>query len=212
MDIRHIFEQSTRAIILKPGRDEVFLDIDLFNRTVDGLAALAVDTAKSEGLNPEGLIFILELDMKYTNQLHGKRIRSPRVRLKNEGQVRELIAAFGEVETRAYGPAGMFPEGGVGIENFILHAVSPLKNIEFKTYPAFPSSPPAEARCGHRKVYWEDQDRALATPIFSLDRLRCGNIVEGPAVIEADNTTLVLPEFGRLNIDRYRNFFIELFP
>jgi N-methylhydantoinase A/oxoprolinase/acetone carboxylase beta subunit len=52
----------------------------------------------------------------------------------------------------------------------------------------------------------------LATPIFSLDRLRCGNIVEGPAVIEADNTTLVLPEFGRLNIDRYRNFFIELFP
>ena len=148
MDIRHIFEQSTRAIILKPGRDEVFLDRDLFNRTVDDLAAKAVDTAKSEGLNPEGLIFILELDMKYTNQLRVKRIRSPRVRLEDEAQVRELIAAFGEVETRAYGPSAMFREGGVGIENFILHAVSPLKNMEFKSYPAFPSSPPAEARCG----------------------------------------------------------------
>jgi N-methylhydantoinase A/oxoprolinase/acetone carboxylase beta subunit len=45
-----------------------------------------------------------------------------------------------------------------------------------------------------------------------LDRLRCGNRIEGPAVIEDDDTTLVLPEFARLNLDRYRNFIIELFP
>jgi N-methylhydantoinase A/acetophenone carboxylase len=212
MDIRHIFEQSNRATVLKPGRDEVVLDFDLFNRTVERLNHLAVDTARSEGLDPDGLMFILELDMKYSNQLHVKRIRSPRPRLESEDHVREMVEAFGQAYARSYGPAGAYPEGGISIENFLLHATYPFKRYEFRTYPVFPSNPPYASRKGFRNVYWTDLGRYVKTPIYSLTHLRGGNIVEGPAVIEADATTLVLPGFSRLHIDRYMNFIIDLIP
>jgi N-methylhydantoinase A/oxoprolinase/acetone carboxylase beta subunit len=39
--------------------------------------------------------------------------------------------------------------------------------------------------------------------------LSCGNIVEGPAIIEAEHTTFVLPMGARLQIDKYMNNLIE---
>jgi N-methylhydantoinase A/acetophenone carboxylase len=44
------------------------------------------------------------------------------------------------------------------------------------------------------------QDR-ITTPVFSYEELRPGNVVEGPAVIEGEYTTLVLPALMRFSID-----------
>lgn len=210
MDIRHIFEVSRRVMVLRPGGSELVLDRDEFNATVDGLVSLARDTARSEGLDIETLFFVLELDMKYTSQLHVTRIRSRQIRMDTDLHVAELLNAFMAAYCRGYASGGIYPQGGVNIENFILHSVYPFKNVSFPEYPLYPAAPAKDAINGKRDVFWEGEGRWRKTPIFAQDKLRCGNVIEGPAVIEAEDTTLVLPRFSRLLIDKYRNYVIEL--
>jgi N-methylhydantoinase A/acetophenone carboxylase len=54
-------------------------------------------------------------------------------------------------------------------------------------------SDPSSARKGERAVYWPQAQDFRATPIFTHESLRPGNVVEGPAVIEGEYTTIVVP-------------------
>ncbi len=210
MDVRHIYELSRRLLVLRPGAEELVLDLDDFNATVEHLAGEALDNAKAEGFSPDSLVFVLELDMKYGGQLHFKRTRSPRLKLETNAQVNELLGQFAEDYSRAFSPAGIYPEGGVSIENFILHAISPMKNIAFPISSMHSSKPGKSAHKGNREVFWEKEGGYKKTPTFDYGRLRCGNVVEGPAIIEAEHTTLVLPAYASLHIDRYMNSVIDL--
>jgi N-methylhydantoinase A len=50
---------------------------------------------------------------------------------------------------------------------------------------------------GRRKVHFQEAGRFVDCPVYERDRLRAGNRVQGPAVIEqADSTIVVPPSFG----------------
>ncbi len=210
MDIRHIYELSRRLIVLRPGDEAPVLEPDEFNETVDWLVREAVDNARAEGLNAQRLIFVLELDMKYGGQLHFKRTRSPRLRMKTRTEISELLDTFAANYARAFSPAGVYPEGGVSIENFVLHAIFPLKDVTLPIFTTLSSTPSRSAKKGSRDVFWEGDEDYRKTPIYDHAELRCGDVVEGPAVIEAPHTTFLLPECARLQIDRYMNNVIDL--
>lgn len=210
MDIRHIYELSRRLIVLRPGTQEPVLDLDDFNKTVAKLVAEAVDNSKAEGLKPEKLIFVLELDMKYGGQLHFKRTTSPSLELSSVEEVEKLLKAFAQDYAHDFSPAGVFPEGGVSIENFVLHAIYPFKDINFPSVSISSAVPPRKAKKGWRDVYWEGERGYVKTPIYEHQMLRCGNTIDGPAVIEADHTTIVLPAGAALHIDRHMNTVIDL--
>ena len=59
-----------------------------------------------------------------------------------------------------------------------------------------------------RKVYWRNLG-AAETKIYDMEKLRNGNVVEGPAIIQSEDTTIVLePEFEYI-IDEYENGVIK---
>jgi len=209
MDIHHIYELSRRLIVLHPAENDPVLDVEEFNHIVDLLVKEAVRGAKAEGLDHEKLVFVPELDMKYGGQLHVKRIRSPRLKIENHEHVSQLLRSFAEQYSKAFSPTGVYPEGGVSIENFIMHAVFPLKKIKLPRFPVSHSKPPALARKGWRMVYWEGEGRFENTPIYDHSSLRRGNIIEGPAVIEADYTTFVVPAGAIFRVDQYMNNVME---
>jgi N-methylhydantoinase A/acetophenone carboxylase len=209
MDIRHIHELSRRLVVLPPGEKEPVLDITDFNAIVDRLIRKAADNARSVGLNPEKLLFFLELDMKYTKQLYVKRTRCPRVKLNSREDVLELVCSFIEDFRSNFGPTGIYPEDGVSIECFILHAIYSLKKTAFQSFKADRSLPKPRAKKGSRPVYWEEVMGFKTTSIYDYGMLRCGNIIEGPAVVEADDTTFVIPVGVSFHIDRYMNNVME---
>jgi N-methylhydantoinase A len=47
------------------------------------------------------------------------------------------------------------------------------------------------------------------TPVFELSRLRAGNALEGPAIVEDPTTTLVVPPGRRIRLDEYRTIWME---
>ncbi|TAK36757.1 MAG: hydantoinase/oxoprolinase family protein [Chloroflexota bacterium] len=64
-------------------------------------------------------------------------------------------------------------------------------------------SDPSAARKGSRQIYRDG--RWQETPIYERGLLRCGNSIIGPAVVEAIDSTYVVPSGFRLTIDQHLN-------
>jgi N-methylhydantoinase A/acetophenone carboxylase len=57
------------------------------------------------------------------------------------------------------------------------------------------------ARKGERPVYWPNAKAYQPTPIYGYESLRPGNVIEGPAVVEGEYTTLVVPSAMKFSMD-----------
>ena len=138
--------------------------------------------------------------MLYGGQFHVKRTLSPLLALGSEKDVLALCTAFEKEFSEAFSPFVVNPEGGVFIESFILKAIVPTKKIELPKMPLQGSDPRA-ARKGERPVYWPSGKGFTTTPIFGYEALRPGNVIEGPAVVEGEYTTLVVPATMTFSVD-----------
>jgi len=209
MDIVHLYERSKRIQLLAPGLGDYLADYHEFNDLVHGLQERAIRDIAEEGLPSESIIFTLELDMRYGGQLHVHRIVSPRLMIGSESDVKEICSHFGDEYAACFSPLVVYPQGGIEAFNFILRASMPRPRIELATYPDKGKSPPLEAVKGKRNAFWEELGGWREATVFELQRLESGNIIEGPAIVEAVSTTLVLPTAARLSVDKYRNLVIE---
>jgi len=192
MDIMHVYEASRKITLLEPGTQKPTDEYATFNRTVEGLIQQAKRDLTADGLNPESASFVLELDMLYGGQFHVKRALSPLLTLRSVGDVQMLCDAFQKEFSEAFSPFVVNPEGGVFIESFILKAIVVTKKIALPLRK-LEGSDPSGARKGERPVFWANGRSFRATPIYAYEALRPGNVIAGPAVVEGEYTTLVVP-------------------
>jgi len=209
MDLLHIYEKSQRIPLMAPITREYILDTDAFNKLVQDLQEKAVRDIKGEGFPVESIIFDLELDAKYGGQIHVDRCKSPRITVNSQADSKAIYEQFELEFSQAYSSMGIYPEGGVEIQNFVLRASVPHKKSDLLVYPDKGNIPPKNALKGKREVYWEEYSDFKETPIYQEELLGSGNMIEGPAIIEAENTTAVLPPGQKISVDKYHNFFIE---
>ena len=67
----------------------------------------------------------------------------------------------------------------------------------------------AEALTGKRKVYWSELGRAVNTSVMDGARLRAGNRLDGPVIVETTETTIVVHPGQTLSVDAWGNFEIH---
>ncbi|HTT33943.1 MAG TPA: hydantoinase/oxoprolinase family protein [Methylomirabilota bacterium] len=200
MDIMHVYEASKKITLLEPGTQKPTEEFSAYNRTVENLVEQAKRDLVADGLNPQDAAFVLELDMLYGGQFHVKRTLSPLLALRNIDDVRLLCAAFEKEFSEAFSPFVVNPEGGVFIESFILKAIVPTKKIELPKLK-LEGADPSPARKGERPVYWPDDKAFRTTPLYAYESLRPGNVIVGPAVVEGEYTTLVVPATMTFSVD-----------
>ncbi|MFQ5342033.1 MAG: hydantoinase/oxoprolinase family protein [Anaerolineae bacterium] len=208
MDIMHIYEKTRHMRLTQFMSGQMTEDYDTFNGIVEELTQTALRDFRLEGFAPEEVQFALELDMRYGMQLNFTRVRSPRRALAGPEDVQALCDAFNAEYARLFSPEAAFPQAGIDVEEFYLKAWVSVPPHDF---PALPSegADPSAARKGSRPVYWRAEGDFVETPVFQREALRCGNVVEGPAVIEAEDTTIVVPPSWRFSVDDYLNGVIE---
>jgi N-methylhydantoinase A/acetophenone carboxylase len=202
MDIMHVYEASKKLTLLAPGTQEVTQDFAAFNATVESLLEQARKDLVGDGLDPNSAAFVLELDMLYGGQFHVKRALSPRMSLHSADDVLAICEAFKKEFSEAFSPFVVNPEGGVFVESFILKAIVTTPKVQMPKLPLEKSDPSA-ARKGERPVYWPENRDYRPTPIFTYESLRPGNVVPGPAVIEGEYTTIVVPPSMRFSVDEH---------
>jgi N-methylhydantoinase A/acetophenone carboxylase len=116
--------------------------------------------------------------------------------------VTAICDAFNKEFSEAFSPFVVNPDGGIFLDTFVLKAIVPTIKATLPKL-ALEGHSPAAASKGSRAVYWPARKDFQETPIYSFEKLRPGNRLEGPAVVEGEYTTLVVPEPLRFSIDEH---------
>src|SRR5271170_6872034 len=200
MDIMHVYEVSKKLTLMEPRTQTITNEFTIFNETVESLIEQARRDLTGDGLNLKDAAYVLELDMLYGGQFHVKRALSPRLSLHSTEDVRAICDAFNKEFSESFSPFVVNPEGGIFIESFILKAVVSTPKVDLPKAP-LEGRDPSAARKGERPAYWPEEKAFRATPIFTYESLRPGNVIEGPAVVEGEYTTIVVPPSLHFSID-----------
>jgi N-methylhydantoinase A/acetophenone carboxylase len=138
--------------------------------------------------------------MKFGGQLNVKRVASPLLRVRSIDDMQQIYAAFEREFSEAYSPLGLNPEAGVEIEAFILKATLPQPTRDRPRTTAGPADP-AEALTGHRSALFEAGAGSVQTPVYEMSGLRPGHRFAGPALIDSDDTTVVIAPGWSCEVD-----------
>ena len=202
MDIVHLYEQSRRMVFMEPISERLVIDYDQFNRTVDQMMANAHQELHSEGLDVEDAVFSLELDMMYGGQVNLKRMSSPLVHINSQDDAMAVYQAFEQEFSEAFSPLVVNKPGGVFLDNFVLKVTVPTWKPPVPVYP-LQAPDPGAALLGSRKAYWPSIRQWNDTSCYQFELLQAGNVIDGPAIVEAELTTIVVPPAHRLTIDEH---------
>ncbi|NLT36270.1 MAG: hydantoinase/oxoprolinase family protein [Gaiellales bacterium] len=205
MNIQQVWDKS-RTLKIFRWQDQSYLeDVEAFNSVVEELRDLALRDLRLEGYPDEAVKFRLELDMRYGMQYNLTRIISPHLTVSSPQDFKNICDQFTADYSAMYSPEAIFPVGGVNVECFYLTAWVETPAPRLAEEEPAGSEPPAEARLESRQAWWGDATCSQNTPVFSFEALRAGNLVAGPAIVEAKDSTYVVEPGWSLAVDRFHN-------
>jgi N-methylhydantoinase A len=193
-DVLHSYESPSRISIERRMSQP---QIQEFNDTLKTLTNSALRDMRGEGFPPEKVSLSLELELE--SDTAPLLFECPASMIQGNEDIAKIFDAFNRQNDGA-------DVEELKISSFRLRATCPVVHPELASYKAAGESP-QKALKGHRDVYW--RDRFVRTAIYEQQKLECGNVITGPAVIESENTTVLLPEGKKYTVDNLRNGVIE---
>jgi 5-oxoprolinase (ATP-hydrolysing) len=198
-DIRHEFVATERHSLAT-------LDRARLQTRFDELAAEAMAQLERDSV-PEAMRLVRRLaDCRYAGQGYEVRFDVPPGRVE-DAWIAELQEAFHRAHEAEYGHRF---EAQIEIINIRVVAIGRVEPLQWSELEAGDGDP-ARALTVEREVIFEIDGRPTrhATPFYERSRLRAGDRIAGPAVIEQyDTTTLVLPGLEAA-VDRFGNLVID---
>jgi len=147
-------------------------------------------------------------DMRYARQLHDVRVPVSDGVI-DAGFAEGITQAFTERYAALYGKSALLQKLGVRVLRVGIEAIGVIEK------PMLPSSKlhgpkPSAAEGVSRAIHWPEAGQRLSTRVYDGLKLRAGNAIQGPAVIELPGTTIALPPGDRAVIDQFGNTIITL--
>jgi N-methylhydantoinase A len=157
-------------------------DYKKFNETVAQLMDVARRDIEGEGFSSDNAGYYLELIGD--NGLSEYNVKLDKTQISSVEELKKICAQFGRPDGQG--------SAKIAISTVILNATVPMPHYELKATP-LAGEDPAGALRGERDVYWSREIGYRRTPIYNRELLVPGNRVIGPAVVEAKDTTYVIP-------------------
>jgi N-methylhydantoinase A len=201
-DLLHVYSKYNR-IELYDGK-EYLDDYDKLNSMVGEMFQRALRDIKSEGYSSDDARCFLELVME-DSAANTFRVTTDNLVFASQEDIKALCGAFLEVRAKAI--SGSY-RGSIRVLTTLLNATVAMPHWQFRAVEPGPPDP-GKALRGEREVFWTPEEGYRKTPIYDRDLLEPGNLVKGPAVIEAKDTTYVIPADWVMNIDKYANAILE---
>ncbi len=171
---------------------------EVFERFRD-MAAEAQQTLEQQGIETDKLTLLYFADLRYIGQEH-----TVRVPVFPDDTFAALQDRFNAAHEQAYAHA--LPEKPVEMVRLRLAAVVVTSKPEMM---ALPESSAQEAIKGYRRVSFTERPATVNCPIYDRAKLRAGQQIAGPLIVEEwTSTTLVLPGQA-LEVDVYGNLMIS---
>ncbi|MDA8335857.1 MAG: hydantoinase/oxoprolinase family protein [Peptococcaceae bacterium] len=167
----------------------------------EGLRYLA-----AEHVGPERVVYRHVLDLRYVKQYHEVGVEVPAADV-YAGRLDEIVSRFHARHNELYGYSLENDRTPVEVINLRLTCTGRTEKPRFPT-PAYGGPDPSPAYKRHRPVFLRETGAFEDVGVFDGAKLRRGNRIQGPAVIEQVNTSIfVTPEYS-LTVDRLGSFIL----
>ncbi len=196
-DVRHPFVQA----FLRPTEGA---DLDQLQAIFAAFESRGRDRLASEGISPERIRFVRQLDMRYVGQSHELTVDVPGGPL-TPGSLPAINEAFFAAHRKAYG----YASAGEPTE---------LVNVRLTAIGEVPR--PARRRLdrggadnhraikARREVFFREHGSMVLCDIYDRYRLLAGNRMAGPAVVEEVDSTLVIHPGYTGTVDAHGNILV----
>ncbi len=204
----------------------VDLDADRVQMLYEEMEQEAIAGFEEVGYRAEDLSFTRTADLRYIGQFHEVEVEMPvepgqdlaRSAEKNlrasvfrdVGGMRMMEAVEEAIDNFHAKHYDLYtfnmPWQGVELLTFRLRATAPKAPFDLHRIPPG-GRDPSGALKSHRDC-WFGGER-VSTPIFDGGRLRAGNRIAGPAIIEEPTTTVVIPESFVATVDARRSYHLK---
>lgn len=181
-------------------------DLGRLNATLAELEALAIGDCIDMGANRESIELERTANLKYALQVFEVETAVPAGDLDEAGAAR-LLANFDAAYGQRYGAESRYSEAGYALTQVRVRARVTWERPQAQA--ALQSAEPLAPR-SRRDVYWQEFRGAVPTPIYAGQAMRAGHRIEGPAVVEYPNTTVVVRPNQAAVIDPIGNVVIDL--
>lgn len=171
------------------------------------LAVKVIDEFVLNGYKPEDVLLIPGYKMQYMGQLNDLEIVSPVGSAATASDWDRIVEAFEATYGRVYASSARSPELGFSITGAILRGTVATQKPVLPEDPDAGPTPPPEAFLGTRPFY--RHGRWVDASLYRMEALKAGNRITGPAVIESDATTFVVPEGFATRVDKHRLFHLQ---
>ncbi|PTW51705.1 hydantoinase/oxoprolinase family protein [Rhodovulum kholense] len=145
--------------------------------------------------------------MQYRGQLNDLEIESPIASAAGADDWDRLVSAFNDTYGRVYAASARSPELGYSVTGAIMRGTVPIPKPKIPEEPLHDATPPREARTGTRQFY--RKGRWVEAQLYRMETLLPGNQIVGPAIIESDATTFVVPDGFETWLDEHRLFHLK---
>lgn len=200
-DLKHDFVRtySTRLDVM---------DAQKFKALFQEMEEEARELLFKELIPEEAIHLIYSLDMRYVKQYHEVNIVVTKEEVER-GDIQSIMDKFHPEHNRLYGYSLEEQKTPVELINLRLVSVGKVEKPKLSEED-YDGEDPSKAFKKKRKVYLPLKKDFHEVAVYDGHRLRYGNCVEGPAVIEQVNTTTFLtPEYNAL-CDQYGSYTVYL--
>jgi N-methylhydantoinase A len=184
-------------------------DLGRWRQHFERLDAAVIDEMKSQRL-PIGNIRLSHfVHLLFRGQVHTLRIPVELDELDGGEQGAAIIERFRETYEARFGQGTAYVQAGVEATALSIEAVAALPKPRYAELPL--GAPDASAVLKeHRPVYLHERGAFVTIPVYSGGLLRPGHRISGPALIEAEDTTVLVRSGHNLHVDGYGNLHIDL--
>ena len=180
-------------------------DLGIVNNIYTEMKKDGSETLISEGMHDDDIILVQNLDMRYIRQTHEITINIPTKNLTSK-DILEAEEHFHLKHEELFG----YSERDELIEIVTLRvtAIGKTKKISFKKQP-YDGTNPSKALKPEREAYFEESGGFMKTLVYEGVKLKNGNEIQGPAIVEEEFTTIVVPPKFKVKIDEYANYLMQ---
>ncbi|HXF98517.1 MAG TPA: hydantoinase/oxoprolinase family protein [Gaiellaceae bacterium] len=184
-------------------------DLARWRRRLEELERTVRREIERERLPTGNLVVARYVDLQFRGQVHTVRVALDEQDLAADDEGERVIRRFTDLYEGRYGPGTAYRKAGVEAVTFSVEVVAALPIPAAEPLPS-EGSDPSQALRGRRPVYLHERGRFEEIPVLDADRLRPGNELPGPALVEAPDTTILVHEGQRLWVDGFLNLRVDL--
>jgi N-methylhydantoinase A len=185
-DLQHDF---VRTYVCPLGQ----IDLARVRQMVSDMVRDGTEQLRAEGIEgSDRIVHRVALDLRYLKQYHEVTLPVP-AEVVERGDAAWVRSAFHAEHNRLYG----YDLGDQPTDLELINVR--VRSVGLSEKPALPAvapggSDPEPARKGTRRAYSPESNRFAQMPVYDGHRMRAGNAVRGPALVERTDTTIFVSE------------------